>query len=486
MNRILLFTVAMTAVLFSCRKIEVDGDGTPVVVNPNPNPGPISQTIILRGRIDSNMTLTPNNRYIMQGFVYIMPNRTLTIQPGVKVESEFTGANVGALIITRGARINAAGSPSAPIIFTSSNPRPNSGDWGGIVICGRAPVSGTSPGGTGTVEVEGGVNTSDGLGIGGGTDAADSSGVLRYVRIEYAGYAQQPDREINSLTMAGVGNRTVIEFIQISFARDDAYEWFGGTVNCRYLVSYKTQDDDFDSDLGYSGSVQFGLVFRDSSIADVSRSQAFESDNDAQGTAATPKTNAVFSNITAIGPRATSNNVGNSLYLAAAQIRRNSGISIYNSAFLGWPQGLLIDDTRGLVSDDINDSTIRFIGNLITGTPVPFAYAGTAAGFSTSFLDTWFRNSFYRNTVLTDNLQSGYTRPFDYGNPDFTPFASANLAIPGFTSIPNPIIGAGNVNFTDARIAARSNFIRTVNFRGAIGASGEDVNWYRGWTRFGE
>jgi hypothetical protein len=151
---------------------------------------------------------------------------------------------------------------------------------------------------------------------------------------------------------------------------------------------------------------------------------------------------------------------------------------------MGWPQGLLIDDTRGLVTDDITDSTLRFSGNLIAGTPVPFAYAGTAAGFSTAVVDAHFRTPFYRNAVLANNEQVGYTRPFDYNNPDFTPFASANVNIPGFPSGPNPIVGANNVTFTEGRVSER-NFIQSVNFRGAIGPSGEANNWYKGWTRFG-
>ena len=483
MKRILFLSVVFTATLFSCRKIEVDGET--IVVNNGGSGTGTGQTVTLRGRIDSNMTLSTGNNYVMDGLVYIMPNRTLTIQPGVTVKANFSGANVAALVITRGAKINANGRADAPIVFTSGSPNPSSGDWGGIVMLGKARVNTTSTAGAGTFVVEGGINTADGLGVAGGTDDDDSSGVLRYARIEYAGYAFQPDQEINSLTMAAVGRKTVIEYVQVAHAKDDAYEWFGGTVNCRYLVAYKTQDDDFDSDNGFSGSVQFGLIFRDSSVADISRSEAFESDNDASGTTNTPKTLAVFSNITAIGPRATTNNIGNSLYLAGAQIRRNSGISIYNSVFMGWPQGILIDDSRGLVSDDIADSTIRFAGNLIAGTATPFAYTtGTGSTTNAATIDAHFRNPYYRNAVLANNEQVGYTRPFDYSNPDFSPFASSSVNIPGFPSGPNQVVGAGNVTYTDGRIAART-FIQTVSFRGAIGPSGEANNWYKGWTRFG-
>jgi len=484
MKRILILAILTGILATGCRKIEVDGENN---TNVTPPPPPGRQTITLKGRIDSTMTLTSANDYILDGLVYIMPNRTLNIQAGTVIKANFTGANVASLVITRGAKINAQGTATNPIVFTSANPTPRSGDWGGVVICGRAPVNTTSTAGAGTFVVEGGINTSDGLGVAGGTDAADSSGAIRYARIEYAGYAFQPDQEINSLTMAAVGNKTVIEYVQVTYAKDDAFEWFGGTVNCRYLVTYKTQDDDFDSDNGFSGSVQFGLIFRDSAIADISRSEAFESDNDAGGTANQPKTLAVFSNVTAIGPRATLTNIGNALYLAGAQIRRNTGISIYNSVFMGWPQGLLTDDSRGLVWDDVQDSTVRFLGNCIAGTALPFGYsAPNPAGATTqAIVDAWYRNPFYRNTVLTANEQVGYTRPFDYLNPDFSPFSSANISIPGFPTVPNPVVGSANVNFTDARIAARNSFIRTVGFRGAVGPSGEDNNWYKGWTKFG-
>lgn len=479
------FSLALLVVIsiVGCRKIEVDGSGGTTIVQP-PTSG-ARQTITLSGRIDSNLTLSPNNDYLIQGLTYIVNNKTLTILPGTVIRGNFTGVNVAALIITRGSKIVADGNATQPIVFTSANPTPRSGDWAGIVICGRAPVNASSIAGPGTYLVEGGINNSFSDGIAGGTDAADSSGVLRYVRIEYAGYAYNQDQEINSLTMAGVGNKTVIEYVQVTFAKDDAFEWFGGTVNCKYLVSYKTQDDDFDSDNGFNGTVQFGLIFRDSAIADISRSEAFESDNDANGTAATPKTTAIFSNITAIGPRATTTGIGNSLYLCGAQIRRNSAISIFNSVFMGWPAGLLIDDSRGLATwNNVLDSSLRFRGNLIAGCAIPinYAVANPATGTTQTSVTTHFSNSFYRNTILANNEQVGYTRPFDYNNPDFSPFASANVNIPGFPSGPNPITNGWD--FTDSKLASNS-YITSVTFRGGIGPSGVFNNWYKGWTKFG-
>src|SRR5204863_1120196 len=173
-----------------------------------------------------------------------------------------------------------------------------------------------------------------------------------------------------------------------------AYEWFGGTVTCKYLIAYKTQDDDFDTDNGFSGKVQFGLILRDSVIADISTSEAFESDNNASGTTATPKTKAIFSNITAIGPRATLNNIGSSLFRCGAQIRRNSAISIFNSIIMGWPQGILIDASTGTPTDlNINDSSLRIRNVTLAGNNVNFKYtvSGSApTGASDASVSAWF------------------------------------------------------------------------------------------------
>ena len=256
MKKSILLAAAFVALIAtSCRKIEMDG-GTNVIQQPT-TPG--VQTIILKGRIDKDTVLREGTNYILSGIVYMVNNATMTIQPGVTVKGDYVGANVAALVITRGAKIIADGTQEKPIVFTSNSPVPRSGDWGGIVICGKAQVNtaftGTG-GGAGVLQVEGGVDNSfgDGLAGGGATpNNADNSGILRYVRIEYAGYAYQPDKEVNSLTMAAVGSGTIIDYVQVTYAKDDAFEWFGGTVNCKHLIAYKTQDDDFDSDNGSCG-----------------------------------------------------------------------------------------------------------------------------------------------------------------------------------------------------------------------------------------
>ncbi len=484
MKKFLFLLTAVTSLAtISCRKIESDGQIV-VVQQPGGGGSTTGQTITLQGRINADTLLRKQNTYILKGLVYMVGNKTMTIEAGTVIKGSFTGADVGALIITRGSKIVAAGTATEPIVFTSASPNPQSGDWCGIVILGKAPINSSFNGTAGLLQVEGGIDNANGDGLAGSGDAVapaavadDSSGVLSFMRIEYAGYAFQPDKEINSLTMAGVGSRTVIDHIQVAYAKDDAFEWFGGTVNAKYLIAFKTQDDDFDTDNGYSGKVQFGLVMRDSLIADISTSEAFESDNNASGTAATPKTTAIFSNITAIGPRAILANTGSSLFRGAAHIRRNTGISIFNSIIMGWPRGIELDATTGLsVALNVEDSTIRFRNNTLAGNTVNLRYTGTAGVNITNdaSFTTWFNNTFYNNDILTNAADAKLIQPFNYSAPDPTPFAGS--------SGNQKILTGGS--FSDAKFAGDTFFNKSVTFRGAIAPAGELSTWWKGWTKF--
>lgn len=484
MKKNIFYLVAISAMFItSCRKIEMDGEKEIIVINGGGG-GTTGQTITVSGRINADTTFRKANTYILKGLVYIVGNHTLTIEPGTVIKGSFSGADVAALIITRGSKINAVGTATEPIIFTSAAPNPQSGDWGGIVICGKASINTSYNGTNGLYQVEGGVDNANGDGLAGSGDAAvpapvdnDNSGVLQYVRIEYAGYAYQPDKEVNSLTMAGVGSGTTIDHIQVVYAKDDAYEWFGGSVNCKYLIAYKTQDDDFDTDNGYSGKVQFGLVIRDSLIADISTSEAFESDNNASGTTASPKTSAIFSNITAIGPRATLNNFGSSLFRAGAQVRRNSSLSIFNSIFMGWPQGILIDGTTGTTTAlNIEDSSLRFRNVTLAGNTVNLKFSGAAGASITSdaTLTSWFTNAYYNNDLLINTADAKLIQPFNYTAPDPTPFAGSN----GNQKI---LSGAG---FTDPKFTGDTFFDKTATFRGGVAPAGQLATWWKGWTKF--
>jgi hypothetical protein len=486
MKKYFFYLAAITAVaITSCRKIESDGEKEVIIITqPGTGGNSTGQTITLTGRINADTILRKENSYVLKGVVYVVGNHTMTIQPGTIIKGSFSGADVAALVITRGSKINAVGTASEPIVFTSASPNPQSGDWGGIVLCGKGGYNLSYNGTPGLFQVEGGIDNANGDGLAGSGDAIaptavnnDNSGVLQYLRIEYAGYAFQPDKEINSLTMACVGSGTTIDHIQVAYAKDDAYEWFGGSVNCKFLIAYKTQDDDFDTDNGFNGKIQFGLVIRDSVIADISTSEAFESDNNASGTTSTPRTGAIFSNITAIGPRATLNNVGSNYFRAGAQIRRNSAISIFNSIIIGWPQGILIDATTGSSTAlNIEDSTLRLRNVTLAGNTINMKFSGVAGATisSDATLTSWFTNSFYNNDILTNAAEAKLIQPYLYGAPDPTPFGGAN----GNQKI---LTGGG---FDDNKFTGDTFFDKTATFRGAIAPAGDLSTWWKGWTKF--
>lgn len=485
MKKYILGLAALAAIsVTACRKIETDGEPFVVEIPGTGGNGTTGKTVIIKGHVTKDTTLYAKDNNTISGFVYVDAGVTLTVEKGATVKGDYTSGEASTLIVKRGAKLMAVGTQEAPILFTSSSPNPASGDWGGIVLLGKASINSNNGGVAGSATKlyvpEGGFNNAAGDGLAGWGDAVapaaidnDNSGVLQYLRIEYAGNAYLPNQEINSLTMAAVGSGTTIDHIQVSYAKDDAFEWFGGTVNCKYLIAYKTQDDDFDTDNGFSGSVQFGLIIRDSTIADVSKSEAFESDNDANGSTLVPQTKAVFSNISAFGPLATLNNIGNSNYLGAgAQIRRNSSISIYNSVFAGWGTGILIDAGLGTPTDNnIADSVLRLKANVIVGCRKPIGYTvnGTATGTTEAGLTTWFTTS--GNRVLATAPEVTFTRPFDYTNPDWNPTGTFSVS-------------ANNVpDFTDAVIVART-FITKVSFVGGLAAGGDNSAWHKGWTKF--
>ncbi|MCY7420520.1 MAG: hypothetical protein LH478_02125 [Chitinophagaceae bacterium] len=465
-----LFLLLITGGLFmaGCRKIEVDG-GTTVVTQP----GTTNENTILEGRITANRTLKAEFVYKLRGLVYVTNGAVLTIEPGTKIVGE-TGRN-GGLIITRSSKIIADGTSAKPIVFTSEASTPQRGDWAGLVILGNAPTNASFNGQQGLGEIEGGINNSDGLGLYGtpvtqAQNPADNSGILRYVRIEYAGYAFLPDKEINGLTFGGVGSQTVVDYVQVSFANDDSFEWFGGNVNCRHLISFRTLDDDFDTDNGFAGKVQFGIALRDSAVADISNSEAFESDNDANGSNFTPSTSAVFSNMTVLGPKATLTNIGNSKFLAGAQIRRNSAISIYNSIIAGWPRGLIIDASKGVPTDNnINGgSPSLFVqGNIIAGCPLPVIYAASSTaptGANNASILAWYSTASYSNDILANNSDVKLVAPFNYTAPDFNITDAGSPAASGATFSASKLTG-----FTQ------------VAYKGAC-AIGD--TWWKTWTKF--
>ena len=410
--------------------------------------------------------------YLLKGWVYIAEGSELTIEPGTIIKGD--KATKAALIAERGGKLIAKGTPTAPIVFTSAQAKGNRkpGDWGGVILCGKAVNNQQE------MEIEGGPRTKHG-----GNDNADNSGVLSYVRIEFAGYPFRQDKEINGLTLGSVGSGTQLDHIQVSYSNDDSYEWFGGAVNAKYLIAYKGWDDDFDTDNGYCGTVQFGLVVRDSKLADASQSNGFESDNNGSGSAVEPYTTAQFSNITFVGPKLDKNfqnktdyitggsmnpNNGSALgkFQSAMQIRRNSRLSCYNTLAIGYPIGLMLDNEKGdtqgaATAGKLSLKNIWFAGMDAFGSDMNKKYedelvtdykAKKADSSKKSFSTTFFLSQ--GNTV-----KESWEGLID--TKTFKPLASS------------PLLNAAS--FTGLK------GFKTVSYIGAFAAND---NWADGWTEF--
>ncbi len=331
--------------------------------------------------IITKTTLSADTVWKIDGVAFVRPGATLTIQAGTYITSGLTKAyddqitgitqNIkGVLVVPKTAKLIANGTASAPIVFTSPNAAGsrNPGDFGGVVLLGSATTNQAA-----TRRIEGipqpvGVDVTYG-----GTNAADNSGSLKYVRIEFAGYNLTADNEINGLTLGGVGTGTTLENIQVSWGKDDAFEFFGGTVNAKYLVALSNDDDDFDFDHGYTGTIQYALSLKDpnstnSTSSGSSDSNGLESDN--EGTApysATPKTRPVLKNFTFLGIKDAT--VANTKLKFGNRWRRASEYDIQNSIIAGYSTGAAFEGgaTGTFTGNVVHAYTAAFSGGTPTG-----------------------------------------------------------------------------------------------------------------------
>jgi hypothetical protein len=330
-----LLTILLALGLFSCEK-NLGGDEGPINV---------PTTTTLTGNINTTTTLTSDKVWTLKGYVYVTDGAKLIIQPGTTIVSDV--AEKGALCIERGSQIIAEGTPTKPIVFTSGRPegQRSPGDWGGIVILGRAKTNRSSE-----PIIEGGIGRPFG-----GTNDSDNSGVMRYVRIEYAGIAALPNSEINALTLGGVGNGTILENIQTVYANDDAFEFFGGTVNGKNLYAYATADDDFDFDFGYTGTITNGIAKRDPQFVDSGDAgNGIECDNDGTGSSAQPYTHPKLFNMILVGPNTSSALANHNVGL---RFRRSTQFTMKNSIVWGWMKGglsLESNETAQFVKDGVS------------------------------------------------------------------------------------------------------------------------------------
>ena len=456
-------------------------------------------TVTLSGSIAASRTLTPDTNYVLRGFVYVNSGATLTINAGTKIVGDTTALG-SALFVLRGARIVANGTATAPVVITSQRSAGNRspGDWGGLVIVGNGRANRT-----GNVIVEGsngsvvGANQAGTIYTGGTVDT-DNSGTLRYVRVEFAGYATLTDAELNSFTFAAVGSGTTVEYVQALAGLDDNFEWFGGAVNGKYLVSYEAGDDHFDGSEGYRGLNQFMIGLqsfyptpRAGAGAVSTDPQGFEIDGCNGGGCVAPSgANAqsagrdeglynmnVFANFTMIGTP-TGVTVPGSGGVGAV-LRRGTGGYYLNGVLARWPRGgiSLRDSTSNnrFQVDSLIVRNLYFAENGVLASGANFDAATSNFGQESAFTARNSNIVVGAGTVTAASLftslptVSGTTTGASF---DWSPEASSPIATGGLNSFA-----------ADPRIAARvGTFITPTAYRGAAAPGG--TKWWAGWTNY--
>lgn len=354
-----LFYIILASALFSCKK-DLGGNETPINVPGN---------TVLSGNINVTTTLTSDKVWTLKGYVYVTDGAKLIIQPGTTIISDI--AEKGALCVERGAQIFAEGTPTKPIVFTSGKPEGQRapGDWGGIVILGKAKTNRSSD-----PTIEGGIGRAFG-----GSNDQDNSGVLKYVRIEYAGIAAMPNSEINALTFGAVGSGTIVENVQTVYANDDAFEFFGGTVSCKNLYAYATADDDYDFDFGYTGTITNGVSKRDPMFVDNGDAgNGVECDNDGTGSTAQPFTHPKLNGMILIGPFSSSALANHNFGL---RWRRAAQFTMTNSKVLGYQKaGFSIESNE--TAQFYKDGISKFQNNEIQTFDPALNFRSTSAIFT--------------------------------------------------------------------------------------------------------
>jgi len=358
MKNNLILGIAIVSMLFSC----TTDDTADIIINDysdnsttnNNNSGgdpvnpPTGETIYLTGTFSSDLTLDPVNTYILNGPVIMESGTTLTIPAGMTVKATAGGANIY-IAISQGAKIQASGTPTNPIVLTSNSSNPAPGDWGGLILLGKAPINSVTGSGTSTSEIAS-------LPYG-GEIANDNSGVIQYLRVEYSGGAADGQSENNGLSFYGVGNGTVVQYVESFEGKDDGLEFFGGTVNVSYIYSINNQDDSIDWTEGYSGNITHAYVKHGPDHDKAFECDGYNTDfSNASGYYSKPN----VSNVTIIGQ-------GNTSGTEAIRLRAGTQGIFTNLVIQGFEEGFDLDGDAGdnptgagVVSGDLNVTDVTF------------------------------------------------------------------------------------------------------------------------------
>ncbi len=404
-------------------------------------PGIDKPVVVVTGEVAATETWVSTNYYVLRGAVFVRGGSTLTIQAGTRIVGE--SGSVGTLIVERGGRLMANGTADAPIVFTSDQPigRRARGDWGGLIINGRAPIN-----------LEGGEGAGEGdTGVYGGTDANDNSGVFRYVRVEFSGIEFSPDNELNGIAFQGVGRGTTVDYVQAHMSRDDAIEFFGGTVDMKHAVMSNAADDSLDWTFGWTGRVQFAAITQRGDDAD----NGIEADNNEFNNNSLPRSNPQIYNITLCGDPDRNEGAESP---RGANLRRGTAFTLRNFLVTGFKTvGFQMETSNTATTGQVENGTTQMGAGVAWGIPTPL-HASVMT----------FVNS-GRFPGIRTNVDPGVstTGCSNHENPNFQPSSVATLAGGQLAPIQPPNDG----------------FFETVTFIGAVPPAPAH-NWMSGWTAF--
>lgn len=405
-------------------------------------PGLDKPVVVVTGEITGTVNWTSNFYYVLRGAVFVNEGATLNIAAGTQVIGE--AGSVGTLIVLRGGRLNAIGTRTAPIVFTSDQAVGNRarGDWGGIILNGRAPVN-----------LEGGEGAGEGdTGVYGGNNPNDTSGTMRYVRVEFAGVEFSPDNELNGIAFQGVGRGGSYEYIQVHMNRDDALEWFGGTADIKYAVASNAADDSFDWTFGWSGRAQFIAITQRGDDAD----NGIEADNNEFNNNLLPRSNPLIYNITLCGdPDRNEGGEGP----RGANFRRGTAFTVRNFLVTGFKN-------VGFQMSDSATTALATSGLTQMGAGVAW---GMPTNMHSSVMAFINGGQFPDIRVGATDAEVGISTAgcANHENPGFQPSGIATLAGGQIAPIQPPNDG----------------FFEPVTFIGAVAPAPAD-NWMSGWTAF--
>ncbi len=411
---------------------------------------------IVTGSIMNDVTFTADNIYVLSGAVFVEEPARLTIEAGTTILGE--SATNGTLVIAQGAQILANGTAEAPIVMSSDQEEGmrNRGDWGGLIINGRAPLN-----------IEGGEGEGEGdTGTYGGDDPMDDSGHLYYVRVEFAGTEFSPDNELNGIAFQGVGDRTEVDHVMVKFNKDDGVEFFGGTVEVKHVICFGIADDSFDWTDGWQGKGQFLIGLQVGDDAD----QGIEADNNADNNNLEPRSNPTIYNLTLIGdPNPMREDVETAESDIGMLLREGTAATIRNFIVMGFKEAAVDIDHEATFSQAIDGmltlgSGIVYDNCSVEGCSGQFMMDDDdmAAPMTTAeFLRYYSPYVYFGDPHLED--------PYNIDAPDFRPHDDS----PAVTGMVRPAY------------APYDGFFDIADFIGAVGypGSGQDT-WWQGWTDF--